>query len=31
MVVMMGIYLVISLIISGVMNVYNSRVKLKER
>lgn len=28
---MMLIYLVISLTISGVMNVYNSRVKLKER
>lgn len=31
MLLMMGIYLVISLCISGVMNVYNSRVKLKER
>ena len=31
MIVMMGIYLAISLVISGVMNVYNARVKLKER
>lgn len=31
MIVMMGIYLALSLIISGIMNVYNSRVKLKER
>ena len=31
MVVMMGIYLAISLVISGVMNIYNARVKLKER
>ena len=31
MIVMMGIYLAISLAISGVMNVYNARVKLKER
>jgi general L-amino acid transport system permease protein len=28
---MMLIYLIISLSISGVMNLYNSRVKLKER
>lgn len=28
---MMAIYLAISLIVSGVMNLYNSRVKLKER
>ncbi|MFV0492374.1 MAG: amino acid ABC transporter permease [Pseudorhodobacter sp.] len=31
MLLLMVIYLVISLIISGVMNLYNSRVKLKER
>jgi len=31
MLLMMGIYLILSLIISGAMNVYNSRVKLKER
>lgn len=31
MLLMMAIYLVISLIISSVMNVYNSRVRLKER
>lgn len=31
MVLMMGIYLALSLIISGVMNVYNASVKLKER
>ncbi len=31
MVLMMGIYLLLSLIISGGMNVFNSRVKLKER
>ena len=31
MIVMMGIYLAISLVISGVMNVYNARVTLKER
>ena len=31
MIVMMGIYLALSLIISGVMNIYNARVKLKER
>ncbi|MFC3570723.1 ABC transporter permease subunit [Paracoccus sp. TOH] len=31
MVLMMGIYLALSLIISGGMNVFNSRVKLKER
>lgn len=31
MLLLMGVYLVISLTISGVMNVYNSRVKLKER
>ena len=31
MLVMMGIYLLLSLTISAVMNVYNSRVKLKER
>ncbi|MDS9466387.1 ABC transporter permease subunit [Paracoccus sp. MBLB3053] len=31
MVLMMGIYLVLSLIISGGMNVFNSRVKLRER
>ena len=31
MVLMMGIYLVLSLLISGGMNVVNSRVKLKER
>ena len=28
---MMAIYLVISLTVSGVMNIYNNRVKLKER
>lgn len=31
MILMMGIYLAISLIVSGIMNVYNSRVRLKER
>ncbi|WP_199260163.1 amino acid ABC transporter permease [Paracoccus binzhouensis] len=31
MVLMMGIYLALSLLISGGMNVFNSRVKLKER
>lgn len=31
MLLMMLVYLVISLLISGAMNVYNSRVKLKER
>jgi general L-amino acid transport system permease protein len=31
MLLMMLVYLVLSLLISGVMNVYNSRVKLKER
>ena len=31
MLLMMGIYLAISLIISAVMNVYNARVRLKER
>jgi general L-amino acid transport system permease protein len=31
MVLMMGIYLIISLIISGALNFYNSTVKLKER
>ncbi|SMO68174.1 amino acid ABC transporter permease [Paracoccus laeviglucosivorans] len=31
MVLMMGVYLVLSLIISGGMNVFNSRVKLRER
>ena len=31
MILMMGIYLLLSLIISGGMNVFNSRVKLKER
>ena len=31
MVLMMGIYLVLSLLISGGMNIFNSRVKLKER
>ncbi len=31
MMLMMGIYLVLSLVISGVMNVYNASVKLKER
>ncbi|GLK66042.1 ABC transporter permease subunit [Paracoccus kondratievae] len=31
MVLMMGIYLALSLIISGGMNIFNSRVKLKER
>ncbi|MGY6632457.1 MAG: amino acid ABC transporter permease [Alkalilacustris sp.] len=31
MLLLMLIYLVISLLISGVMNVYNARVKLKER
>lgn len=31
MILMMAIYLVVSLMISGVMNLYNSRVKLKER
>lgn len=31
MVLMMGVYLLLSLIISGGMNVFNSRVKLKER
>jgi len=28
---MMGIYLAISLIVSAVMNVYNSRARLTER
>ena len=31
MLLLMGIYLGISLIISSVMNIYNNRVKLKER
>ena len=31
MLLMMGIYLVISLIVSSVMNAYNNAVKLKER
>jgi len=31
MILMMGIYLAISLIVSAVMNLYNSRVRLKER
>lgn len=31
MVLMMGIYLALSLLISGGMNIYNNRVKLKER
>ena len=31
MLLLMAVYLVISLTISGLMNVYNSRVKLKER
>ncbi len=31
MLLMMGIYLAISLIISGLMNIYNSSIKLKER
>ncbi|WP_134680236.1 amino acid ABC transporter permease [Paracoccus ravus] len=31
MVLMMGVYLLLSLIISGGMNVFNSRVKLRER
>lgn len=31
MMLMMLVYLVVSLTISGVMNVYNSRIKLKER
>ena len=31
MILMMGIYLALSLLISGGMNFYNSRVKLKER
>ena len=31
MLLMMGIYLVISLIISSLMNIYNNAVKLKER
>lgn len=31
MILMMGIYLLLSLIISGGMNVFNNRVKLKER
>lgn len=31
MVLMMGVYLVLSLLISGGMNIFNSRVKLKER
>lgn len=31
MVLMMGIYLVISLLISSLMNIYNNSVKLKER
>ena len=31
MLLMMAIYLTISLIISSVMNIYNTSVKLKER
>ena len=31
MVLLMGIYLLLSLLISGGMNIFNSRVKLKER
>lgn len=31
MIVMMGIYLAISLIISAVLNLYNARIRLKER
>ncbi|MFC0340851.1 amino acid ABC transporter permease [Paracoccus niistensis] len=31
MILMMGIYLAISLIVSAIMNLYNSRVRLKER
>lgn len=31
MVLLMGVYLVLSLIISGGMNIFNSRVKLRER
>lgn len=31
MILLMGIYLALSLILSGGMNIYNSRVKLKER
>lgn len=31
MILMMAIYLVVSLVISGAMNLYNNRVKLKER
>jgi ABC-type amino acid transport system permease subunit len=31
MVLMMAIYLLISLIISSILNFYNSTVKLKER
>ncbi|WP_299361374.1 ABC transporter permease subunit [uncultured Paracoccus sp.] len=31
MILMMGVYLAISLIISAVMNVYNARIRLKER
>ncbi|MBV0891289.1 ABC transporter permease subunit [Paracoccus sp. Z118] len=31
MILMMGVYLVISLLISAAMNVYNARVRLKER
>ncbi len=31
MILMMAIYLVVSLLISGAMNIYNARVKLKER
>ena len=31
MVLMMGIYLTISLLISSLMNIYNNSVKLKER
>jgi general L-amino acid transport system permease protein len=31
MMLMMLVYLVISLTISGVMNIYNNRVKLRER
>ena len=31
MMLMMGIYLALSLLISAAMNVYNARVRLKER
>jgi general L-amino acid transport system permease protein len=31
MLLLMAVYLAISLTISGLMNIYNSRVKLKER